>query len=153
MVGVSTAIVSLVLNDKHKPSAGKPTLEKVSTPKRVVTLAAPSAARVSTDKPVVVHPAPPAPGADTLPEVPNDIPAGADVALVDRWIKLVEDAAQDARNVDNMTAFASLTAKLVSLLEHRRKVTPIPKDDPNDNPDMIALGEQVWQRLQKALDE
>lgn len=169
MFGVSTANISNVLSGKSVPSSEpKQEPKQKKDPQFAALSVVLQASRVQQAKrpPATSEEAhaqlarslrgetlpPTPPTADPLPEVPESVPEGADVALVDKWIALVEEAAKDARTDDNMTAFASLTAKLVALLEHRRKVTPVAKADPNDSPDMIALGEQVWLRLKKALD-
>jgi hypothetical protein len=40
-----------------------------------------------------------------------------------------------------------------ALLEAKRRSTPTPKVDPNDDPDMIAMGEQVAERLHRLIDQ
>jgi hypothetical protein len=87
-----------------------------------------------------------------LPEIPEEIPEGLDLATVDKWIPKVERAAEAAEREENYAAFASLTARLVALLDHKRKATPLPKIDPNDSPDMVAAAERVrkrWHELVK----
>src|SRR5579872_6546727 len=76
----------------------------------------------------------------------------APLAIVDKWIPLVERMAEAAAREGDTSAFASLTAKLVTLLEHRRKAAPPPKSDPNDNIELRKLGLVVAQRLHRLID-
>lgn len=159
-VGVSPAIVSLVLSGKHKPTAGKappaparkprarktPDLSKEPTVEEYQSKARAAASRIHVPNEVervAMH-------AAEASDVPDDVSGETEVKQIDRWIKLVEDAANDARNDDNPTAFASLMAKLVSLAEHRRKATPVQKEDPDLQPDIVETGELVYARLLKA---
>ncbi len=91
--------------------------------------------------------------APAAPEaVPDEVPDDASLAQVNKWIAKVEAAAQGAEDDEDYRSFAALTAKLVTLLEHRRKVTPPPAVDPNANPDMVKLAEDVRARLHRMID-
>ncbi len=74
-----------------------------------------------------------------------------DLATVDKWIPKVEKVAEDAQASKDYTAFNAAMSRLVTLLEHKRKATPIPKQDPNDSPDMIAAAEKVRKRFHELL--
>jgi hypothetical protein len=85
-------------------------------------------------------------------EIPDELPDGVDLATVDKWIPLVEKAAREAYDEKNHAAFAALTARLVTLLEHKRKATPLPKMDPNDHVDMVAAAERVRKRWHELIE-
>lgn len=84
-------------------------------------------------------------------DVPDVIPEGASLSLVDKWIPKVEAAAEAAELEGDLATFANLTAKLVTLLEHRRKAAPPPKSDPNEHPDMIAAARRAREALHKLI--
>lgn len=90
-------------------------------------------------------------GAPAVPaeDVPDAIPEGAPLEVVDKWIPKVEAAAEAAEAAGDLGAFAALTAKLVMLIEHRRKAAPPPKSDPNDDMDLRKLGAEVAKRLHR----
>lgn len=91
-----------------------------------------------------------APRVDEVPDVP---PEDAPLELVDKWIAKVEAAAEAAETEGDLKTFATIAAKLVTLLEHRRKAAPPPVADPNEHPDMVALAEDVRERLHKMLEQ
>jgi len=102
------------------------------------------------------------PGAASVPpssvpteiaDVPEVVPADTPVEALDKWIALVEKNARKAETDGNLAAVSSLAMRAVSLHEARRKAMPLPKADPNENPDMRALGEQVEKRLFALIDE
>ncbi len=82
-------------------------------------------------------------------DVPETIPEGVDLTTVEKWIPRIERAAEAAEARGDLSAMASLMAKLVALLEHKRKATPLPKTDPNEHPDMVALADLTIERLLK----
>jgi hypothetical protein len=82
-------------------------------------------------------------------DVPDELPEGAPLEVVDKWIPKVEAAAEAAEAAGDLGAFATLTAKLVMLIEHRRKAMPPPKADPNDDLDLRKLGAEVAKRLHR----
>lgn len=96
----------------------------------------------------ISKPAPPPP----LDEVPDEIPEGVSVDVVDKWIPKVERAAEAAEAAKDFGALASLLAKLTALLEHKRKAAPPPKVDPNENPDMIAAAKRAREMLHKLVE-
>lgn len=85
-------------------------------------------------------------------DVPDEVPEGTELAIVDKWIPKVEAAAEAAEAEGDLQAFASLTAKLVTLLEHKRKAAPPPKADPNEHPDMVAAAERAREKLHALID-
>lgn len=97
-------------------------------------------------------PSTPAPKA-AVAEVPDDVPEGASLELVDKWIAKLEAAGEVAEGEGDLKTFATIAAKLVTLLEHRRKAAPPPVEDPNEAPDMVALAEDVRKRLHKLIEQ
>lgn len=99
-------------------------------------------------------PAPkPEPEAPDPVDVPETIPETATLDTIDRWIKRVEDGARKAEEQGNLAALGSLAMRAASLVEARRKAAPLPKPDPNENPDMKALAAEVEKRLFKLVDD
>ncbi len=75
----------------------------------------------------------------------------ADQATVDKWIPRVEKVAEAAQASKDYAAFNSAMSRLVALLDQKRKNSPIPKQDPNDSPDMVAAAERVRKRFHELL--
>jgi len=161
MVGCSVGTVNNVLNGTEYVRPGR---EAVAVDKRQPATAVslspiahpdPSAPSTISDTSSTDSPKGDKPKADTVisDTASTDTPMSAsdELAKVDKWIKKIEEEAEIAQGAGEMQLFGTLTSKLVSLLEHRRKVSPVPKPDPNENPDMIALGEQVWERLRSTV--
>jgi hypothetical protein len=85
-------------------------------------------------------------------EAPADEVETADAGELGKMIAEVKKAADAAKAAGNLTGYASLMARLVSLLEHQRKVAPPPRVDPNDNPDFVAAKERVRKELHRLID-
>lgn len=88
-----------------------------------------------------------------LPPSPEAIPDGADPGTIDRWIKRAEELAEIASNAGEVDGFVKMGRLSTALLEHKRKATPPTLPDPNDNPDMVALGAEVAARLSAMIDQ
>lgn len=86
-------------------------------------------------------------------EVPDSIPENAPLEIVDKWIPKVEAAAEAAEVEGDLSAFASLTAKLVALLDHRRKAAPPAAKNANDDPELRKLAPLVRERLRRLVKE
>ncbi len=84
--------------------------------------------------------------------MPEVIPENAPLEVYDRLNATLERAVRQAERDENLAAVASLVAKQTALLAARHKATPLPKVDPNENPDMRALGEQVEARFLSLID-
>lgn len=80
-------------------------------------------------------------------EVPDEVPEGASIAEVDKYIAIVNRAIAKAELNGNLTSVASLAQKASVLLALRHRVAPIAKPDPNENPDMRALAQKGEERL------
>lgn len=80
-------------------------------------------------------------------EVPDVVPDGTPDEQLDRWIKRLETGATKAETQGNLTALASIAAKVTALMALKHRSAPLPKPDPNENPDMKALAEQGEKRL------
>lgn len=88
-----------------------------------------------------------------LPPTPEAIPEGASLDELNEWLRRAEKmgrAAEEAGDLQGLGAMGRLSA---SLLEARRKAQPVVKPDPNDDPDMVAMGEQVAAELHKLVDK
>lgn len=111
--------------------------------------------RPKSASPAAVLPAPVAPmppAAESEDDLPDEIPEGADASIAEAWLPRIQRAAAKAEATGNLAAFASLTAKMVAMLDHIRKSKPVPKPDPNDNPDMIAAKERARKELHRLID-
>lgn len=97
----------------------------------------------------VSAPTPPGPPSTSTDEVPDEPPEDVSLAQLDRWLKACEDGLKQAQEAKNLAAVASLAQKAAALMALRRKLVPLPKADPNENPDMKALAAQTRERLQK----
>jgi len=99
-------------------------------------------------------PSAPSPPSDDVPISEEEIPAGATVEQIDKWLKVAEEKANNASALEDPDAHLSYLRIVLALIEARRKATPIPKPDPNDNPDMVeaaALVRERWHNLAENL--
>lgn len=94
------------------------------------------------------------PDAETPDEGDAEIPEGTTLAQIDKWLSRAEREAKiaaDKGDVDNHVKWVRLAA---SLIEARRKATPIAKPDPNESPDMVEAAARVrkhWHDLANAM--
>lgn len=86
-------------------------------------------------------------------DVPDTAPDGTPIEQIDRWIARLEAAAAKAEVQGNLTALASLAAKVQSLMTLRHKSKPLAKIDHNDNPDLKALAAKGREKLENLLHE
>jgi hypothetical protein len=87
-----------------------------------------------------------------LPQTPEEIPEGASLADYDRWIARSERMADDAEVEGDLKAVANAGRLVGFFMAERRKAAPKPTPDPNEHPDMVALGAQVEERFLKMVD-
>ncbi len=85
-------------------------------------------------------------------DIPEEIPEGVDLSTVEKWIPELEKAIRAAQVDKDFSAVASLMSRLIAMLEHKRKASPVPKPDPNDNPDMIAAKERARKEFHRLID-
>jgi hypothetical protein len=99
--------------------------------------------------------APPTPKPDSVDaeDIPVNPPDGTPLETIDRWLARVELAATQAEKTGNLQAISSLSMRAASLTEARRKAMPLPKPDPNDDPDMIEMGALAEKRLFQLIDD
>ena len=90
---------------------------------------APAPARERTPPPAEASPG----------DVPDEIPTGTPLEDLNRWIAIVDRGLLQAEKDGNLSAVASLAQKLGALAALKHKSAPIPKADPNENPDYKAL--------------
>lgn len=111
------------------------------------------AVRVSSLTPPVSRPTTPSADVDApLPEDEDAIPDGASVTQLDHWIRQAQTAVDTAEAEGNLPLMGQMLRVAASLAETRRKATPPTPPDPNEHPDMVALGSQVAARLHKMVD-
>ena len=98
--------------------------------------------------------APPTPKPDHIESdaLPDAVPEGTPLADIERWMRRIEVAADKAEADGNLAAFSSLMMRLRAFEDARRRATPLPKPDPNDDPDMVAMGEQAEKRFFQLID-
>lgn len=95
----------------------------------------------------------PAATEEEIPETPEAIPADTPLEILDRWIATVARLGRKAAAADDLDGIGKMGRLSASLLEARRKATPPPVADPNDSPDMVALGALVAERLHKMINQ
>lgn len=89
----------------------------------------------------------------TLPASADEIPEDASAATLARLRATAEAQLEIARVAGDTNAMGAMGRLLIGIAEHARKSFEPPKEDPNENPDMIALGAQVLERLQGMINE
>lgn len=86
---------------------------------------------------------------EELPTSPDQVPDGATTADYDRWIARAERMADDADAEGDVKA-AAVAGRLVGFfMAERRKAAPEPIVDPDDHPDMVAMGAEATSRLER----
>lgn len=99
---------------------------------------------------------PPDPESDTaidIPESPEQIGADTPLEILDNWIATVARLGRKAAAVDDLDGIGKMGRLSAALLEARRKATPPVAADPNDNPDMVALGALVAEKFHKMINQ
>lgn len=76
----------------------------------------------------------------------------ADESTIDGWLARVELAGRQAAAAQNHPLVGMLAARAATLHAAKFRHTPPEKPDPNDAPDMVALGGQVWARFEAMVD-
>lgn len=90
---------------------------------------------------------------EELPGAPEEIPEGTDIDTFDRWIATAEKLAKQAEADKNFVELGKAGRLVVMLLDAKRKATPPQAPDPNENPDLKALAEDVAKRLHNLVDQ
>ncbi len=83
-----------------------------------------------------------------------EVPAGATLEQIDHWLEVAKKKANEAATLGDPDAHLSYMRMVIALLEARRKSAPIPKADPNENPDLVEAAARVrerWHRLADSL--
>lgn len=82
---------------------------------------------------------------------PADVPISDDLPIeqINAWIRRLETAARKAEEQGNLQALASIAAKVQQLMALRHRAAPIPKPNPNERPDYIALAKQFEEKFLK----
>lgn len=98
---------------------------------------------VAAPAPASEPPAPPEPQAPaSVTDVPDEVPEGAPIEDIEAWLVKLQRASQAAEEDHNWSAVASIAQKVSTLMGLRHRMRPVPKEDPNTAPDMIALADQ-----------
>lgn len=88
----------------------------------------------------------PEPVTSEVGEGAPDLLEAVDPASVEHWIKTTEAMMKVAAARGETGAYATLTARLVALMEHKRKTAPVEREDPNSHPDMVEAAKKVRKR-------
>lgn len=83
----------------------------------------------------------------------EEIPPDATCNDLDQWIANVTARGKIAEANDDLDGVVKMGRLYTALIEARRKATPPPVIDPNDSPDMVALGAEVAKRFHKMIDQ
>jgi hypothetical protein len=76
-------------------------------------------------------------------EVPENVPPQD----VDYWLAKLNRIADVAETQGNLGALSSIAAKVATLMSLRHKTAPLPKPDPNDDPDHKARAKEGEDRF------
>jgi len=82
-----------------------------------------------------------------LPATPAEIPGDATVGEIDTWLARIQRLSIVAEADGDLSGFGALGRLSATMMEARRKALPPDIADPNDAPDMVAMGKAVAQRL------
>ena len=92
----------------------------------------------------------PRPQAQTLTnthDVPDDIPENTPLEDINRWLAKLNDVAEKAAVNENWAVVTSIGGKVATLMSLKHKHTPLPKADPNDDPDYQKIAKEGEDRL------
>ena len=95
---------------------------------------------------------PASPGAERLPETPEDVPEGASLPELAALLARCKAALSAAEEAGNLPLVGQMIRVAAAISETMRKATPPERPDPNDAPDMVAMGAEVAKRLHKMVD-
>lgn len=76
----------------------------------------------------------------------------ADESTIDGWLARVELAGKQAAAAQNHPLVGMLAARAATLHAAKFRHTPPEREDPNQAPDMVALGGEVWARFERMVD-
>lgn len=123
-------------------------LSRATIGRRLRELRGPVATRATTK----VAP-PSAPDSEPpLPTSPEDIPSDASLPELADLLRRAKVLLAEAEAAKNLPLAGQMIRVCSQLAETIRKATPPERPDPNDSPDMVALGKQVAERLHKMVD-
>lgn len=89
-----------------------------------------------------------------LADIPDDPEALASATPhdLDVWIARANSTYEAALMAENLAVQVTSIGKAKELLEAKRKATPPPAPDPNQNPDFVALAAKCRRELLKLID-
>jgi hypothetical protein len=82
----------------------------------------------------------------TTPE-PDEVPENVPPQDVDYWLAKLNRIADVAETQGNLGALSSIAAKVATLMSLKHKTAPLPKPDPNDDPDHKARAKEGEDRF------
>lgn len=88
-----------------------------------------------------------------LPTTPEAIPEDTDLAQIERWLERAESMGKKAVTLGDLAAMGQMGRLTSALLEAKRKATPPEKQDPLDQPDMLAAAARARAMLHKYIDQ
>jgi hypothetical protein len=80
------------------------------------------------------------------------VPEDSTLQEIDKWLAVAKERAEHAAASDNAEEHATYMRMIIALIEARRKAAPVPKTDPNDQPDMIEAAKRVRKRWHDLAD-
>jgi hypothetical protein len=89
---------------------------------------------------------------DELPDGEQAIPSGTSLEKIDYWLGVAERKAREAEKKGNADLLVKMARLAAVFVEAKRKATPIPKDDPNEHPDMVEAAAKVRKRMHELAD-
>lgn len=87
-----------------------------------------------------------------IPDDPETL-ASATPHELDIWIARANSTYESALAAKNLAVQVSSIGKAKELLDAKRKATPPPAPDPNQNPDFVALAERCKRELLRLIDQ
>lgn len=91
--------------------------------------------------------------APPLPPSADDVPDDADPTTIDRWIEMADKAGRQAEARGDLAGIGAMGRLLARLMSDKAKFAPPEEPDPNDNPDMKALGARVAEKMHELIDK
>lgn len=92
-----------------------------------------------------------APEATPLPSEPEDVPDGASLPELAALLERCKAALTAAEDEGNLPLVGQMIRVAAAITETMRKATPPARPDPNDSPDMVALGKAVAERVHEMI--
>ncbi len=99
-----------------------------------------------------VAPPPESGAGPPLPATPDEIPSDASLALLEHYRRMARAAVDAASDEGDLKLVAQLINMAGAVEDRIQRRTPRVADDPNESPDMVAMGRLVEERFLKMVD-